>query len=183
MYDFVVIHGSYGSPFENWSPWLISALSAEGKQVLAPQLPVIDQCYLNWEKVFSAYGQFVGENTSFIAHSLGPAFVLDYLVKYKKRVKNLYFLAPFYGLIDIPEFDDVNKTFFFLPCLSEARSFFNKAVCFFSDNDPYVPLAMSKDLAAQIGASTTIIPGGKHLNASAGYTEFPELLKGIREND
>ena len=37
MYDYVIIHGSYGHPFENWEPWLFNVLTSEGKQVLAPQ--------------------------------------------------------------------------------------------------------------------------------------------------
>lgn len=35
MYDYVIIHGSYGHPFENWEPWLFNVLTSEGKQVLA----------------------------------------------------------------------------------------------------------------------------------------------------
>jgi len=183
MYDYVIIHGSFGSPFENWSPWLFNILSEKGKQVLAPQLPTIEQNYHNWDMVFSVYDQFVGKNTSFIAHSLGPAFVLDYLVKHQKQVKNLYFIAPFYGLIKIKEFDDVNRTFFIYPDISIAKPFFKSAWCLFSDNDPYVPITMSKDIADQLSANTMIIPGGKHINASAGFTEFRELLNVIEEHE
>ncbi|MDR0752071.1 MAG: alpha/beta hydrolase [Christensenellaceae bacterium] len=183
MYDFVIIHGSYGSPFENWSPWLFNALTEKGEQVLAPQFPAIDQNYNNWDRVFSAYDQFIGEETSFIAHSLGPAFVLDYLVKYKRQIKNLYLIAPFYGLINIEEFDEVNKTFFIYEDVSVAKPFFKKAFCLFSDNDPYVPISMSKDIAGKLSASTMIVPGGKHLNANAGFTEFSELLKVIEADD
>jgi predicted alpha/beta hydrolase family esterase len=183
MYDYVIIHGSYGSPFENWFPWLFNTLLDKNKQVLAPQLPIIEQDYENWDKVFSTYNQFIGENTSFIAHSLGPAFVLDYLIKYKKRVKNLFFAAPFYGLINIAEFDEVNKTFFIYSDLSQARSYFKNAWCFFSDDDPYVPMTMSKAFTEQLIAETMIIPGGKHLNANAGFIEFKELLHVIEAND
>ncbi len=64
MYDFVIIHGSFGSPFENWSPWLFNALSKQGKQVLAPQLPTIDQNYQDWDSVLYSYNKFIGDNTS-----------------------------------------------------------------------------------------------------------------------
>jgi predicted alpha/beta hydrolase family esterase len=183
MYDFVIIHGSYGSPFENWSPWLFNALTEKGKQVLVPQLPTIKQSYRNWDRVFSVYDQFIGKNTSFVAHSLGPAFALNYLINNKKQVKNLFFVAPFYGLINIKEFDDVNKTFFIYSDVSQAKPFFENAWCLFSDNDPYVSISMSKDIAEQLVAQTIIIPGGKHLNSSAGFKEFDELLKVIDAND
>lgn len=183
MYDYVIIHGSYGCPFENWTPWLFNALTAKGKQVLTPQLPVIDQCYDNWKEVLVSYDKFIDENTSFIAHSLGPAFVLDYLLERQKKVKNLYFAAPFYGLINIKEFDDVNCTFFRHQNLSNARQFFDKAYCFYSDNDPYVPRSMSENISRELMASVQVVRGGGHLNASAGFTEFQDLLKEIEANE
>ena len=39
MFDYVIVHGSYGTPFENWFPWLFQRLSEAGKNVLAPQFP------------------------------------------------------------------------------------------------------------------------------------------------
>lgn len=183
MYDYVIIHGSYGSPFENWFPWLFNSLEQRDKKILAPQFPTINQCYKNWESVLKSYDQFIDENTSFIAHSLGPAFVLDYLLTYKKRIRNLYFVAPFYGLINIKEFDDVNKSFFMYSDLSEAKSYFNNAWCFYSDNDPYVPISMAKEITDRLSAKTIIVPNGKHLNSSAGFVEFNDLLKVIEENE
>ena len=181
MYDFVIIHGSFGSPFENWSPWLFNKLVELGNTVLAPQFPTINQKYDNWEEVLSSYSKFIDENTSIIAHSLGPAFVIDYLVRNRKHIKNLYFVAPFYGLINIEEFDEVNQSFFMLKKLDVAGEYFNKSICLYSDNDPYVPIEMSKGFSADIHAFEHIIPGGKHLNASAGYTTFPELLNVIEK--
>ena len=37
IYDFVIVHGSYGSPFENWFSWLFQKLEAKGFKVLVPQ--------------------------------------------------------------------------------------------------------------------------------------------------
>lgn len=181
MYDFVIIHGSFGSPFENWSPWLFDELGKSGYDVLAPQLPTINQNYQNWENVLSSYDQFIDENTSIIAHSLGPAFVLDYLINKNKKVNNLYFAAPFYGLINIEEFDEVNKSFFIFNDLGQSCKYFNKAICLFSDNDPYVPINMSKDFSNKINATVQIISGGKHLNESAGFNSFNEMLNAIKK--
>ena len=35
IYDFVIVHGSYGSPFENWFSWLFQKLEAKGFKVLS----------------------------------------------------------------------------------------------------------------------------------------------------
>ncbi len=182
MYDYVIVHGSYGHPFENWGPWLFEELSKLGKNVLAPQFPCIDQSYDNWKRVMEAYLPYIDENTSFIGHSLGPAFIVDFLMDEDIKVNNLYLAAPFYGLINIPAFDEVNKTFFKDISLEGAKNHFNKAFCFYSDNDPYVPVALSKDISEKLGACVTIIPNGGHLNASAGIIEFEELKKVVVQN-
>ena len=183
MYDYLIVHGSYGTQFENWFPWLFEQLEQREKKVLAPQFPTINQNLSDWDATLKTYDKYIGENTSIIAHSLGPAFALDYIIQHKKKVKNLYFAAPFYGSINIEEFDSVNKTFFVLSDLSDAKQFFNKAWCFYSDNDPYVPQKMSIDFSQALMAKETIVRGGKHLNASAGFTVFRELLKEIEKND
>ena len=179
MYDFVIVHGSYGHPFENWGPWLFDTLTAEGKNVLAPQFPCINQNYDNWERVMKAYLPFIDQHTSFIGHSLGPAFILDFLKENDIKVNNLYFAAPFYGLIGIQAFDEVNSTFFRMDDLACTQKHFNKAFCLYSDNDPYVPASMSKAISDQLNATIQIIPSGGHLNASAGIIQFDALKEVI----
>lgn len=180
-YDFVIVHGSFGDPFENWIPWLYRKLTAKGKKVLVPQFPALNQNYGSWFKALKAYEDFINEGTSFVAHSLGPAFVVDYLINTQTKVGNLYFAAPFYGLIDIAEFDKVNHTFFMHEDFTEAKSFFDKAVCFYSDNDPYVPNGMSIDFCEALNASASIVSGGGHLNENAGFLTFPQMLEAITE--
>ena len=183
MYDYLIIHGSYGSPFENWFPWLFNKLEQEGKKVLAPQFPTISQNYDNWNSVMQTYDKYIDNNTSIIAHSLGPAFIIDYLYEHKKSVKNLFLVAPFYGLINIADFDFVNKTFFVLSDLTKANEYFHSAWCIFSDNDPYVPISLSKNFSGALNATELIITGGGHLNSSAGYTTFKELWDVIKKNE
>ncbi len=182
MYDYVIIHGSYGHPFENWEPWLFETLTSEGKQVLAPQFPCINQSYDNWKRVMDAYRPFIDENTSFIGHSLGPAFIINYLLDNKLKVNNLYFAVPFYGLINNKDFDEVNKTFFKYNDISEATKYFNNIISFFGDNDPYVPAELVETLTHQLNSPLKIIHNGGHLNASAGLNIFKELKDAIDEN-
>ncbi len=178
MYDFVIIHGSYGSPFENWFPWLVNALEKEGKKVLAPQFPCGEDCqnYDNWCAVLNAYKHLLNNKTTFIGHSLAPAFIVDYLIDNNMIVNNLFSVAPFYDKINIPEFDKVNTPFFNNRNLEKVTALTQKRVCFISDNDPYVPNSLSFDFANRIMAETIIIPYAGHFNASAGFRTFPQLL-------
>ena len=179
MFDYVIIHGSYGSPFENWFPWLYEELTKQGKNVLVPQFPCGAgiQNYENWRKVMDAYKHLIGENTTLIGHSLSPAFIVDYLINNNLKVKSVVFAAPFYGIINIPEFDEVNVPFFTKTDLSRMKYLSSKRICFISNNDPYVPRELSVEFAKQIDGEMIFVDGAGHFNASAGYKTFERLLE------
>jgi len=178
-YDAVIIHGSFGDPFGNWAPWLYSQLTERNKKVLVPHLPTPEaQNLVNWERILGSYSDFISEDTSIIAHSLAPAFVIDFLLNRAKKVDTALFVSPFYDLIDIKEFDDVNRTFFVSGMdISRFTNNAKKRICVYSDDDPYVPIKMSDDFCKKIGAEKHIVPGGQHLNKSSGFSEFPLLLE------
>lgn len=90
--------------------------------------------------------------------------------------------APFYGFIGIENFDNVNQSFFKHSDISKAGEFFNKAICLYSDNDPYVPIEMSKEISKLLHAKQVIVPEKGHLNSSAGMNEFKELKKEIEKD-
>lgn len=185
MYDYVIVHGSFGTPFENWFSWLFNELTARGKNVLAPQFPCGSeiQNYSNWSKVMNAYKGYIGKETSFIGHSLAPAFITDYVLDNSLHVKNLYFAAPFYGLIDIPDFDQVNKPFFFYKDLKRIKTFTQSITCYISTTDPYVPNQLSIDFADMVGAKKVLVENAGHFNAAAGYTHFEQLLEEMMRDE
>ena len=185
MYDYVIVHGSYGTPFENWFSWLFNELTARGKKVLDPQFPCGSdvQNYSNWSKVMNAYKSYIGKETSFIGHSLAPAFITDYILENSLHVKNLYFAAPFYGLIDIPDFDQVNKPFFFNKDLKRIKNFTQSITCYISTTDPYVPNQLSIDFADMVGAKKVLVENAGHFNTAAGYTNFEQLLEEMMRDE
>lgn len=63
--QFLIIHGSYGSPDGNWFPQLKENLEALGQTVFAPQFPVDD-----WEEVTRLGPAASPSNHHFIYHSL-----------------------------------------------------------------------------------------------------------------
>ena len=181
MFDYVIVHGSYGSPFENWFPWLYSELTARGKNVLLPQFPCGEgiQNYENWKKVLDSYRSLIDERTTFVGHSLAPAFIVDYKKKKKMSVNNLILVVPFYGEINIPDFDAVNKPFFFLKNLEKVTDYCKKRICYISNTDPYVPNTLSNEFAKIIDAQVKTFNDAGHFNASAGFTEFSAILEDL----
>ena len=179
MYDYVIVHGSYGSPFENWFPWLYSKLEANGKAVLAPQFPCGEkiQCYDIWKRVMDVYKPYIDENTILIGHSLSPAFIVDYLMEEKMVIKKLICAAPFYGMIGIEAFDYVNRTFFYRKEFEGIEDLVKDIVSFVSKNDPYVPNELSLDFAQKIGSKVILVDNAGHFNAAAGYTTFDQLYR------
>lgn len=78
--NYLIIHGSFGSPFSNWFSWLSDFLTSEGKSVYVPQFPigVGYQNYENWSNLLAYYDNLglVNENTVIIAHSIAPVFMI-----------------------------------------------------------------------------------------------------------
>ena len=49
--------------------------------------------------------------------------------------------------------------------------------CFAGDNDPYVPLSYTQEIADALSTELKVIPNGGHLNTAAGMQQFPLLLE------
>ena len=112
MVNIFIIHGTGGNPQGNWFPWLKEELEKLGHKVFVPKFPTPEnQSLENWLKVFEEYKQYLDENTIVIGHSLGPAFILNILEKQEKPIKAAFLVAGFTGLLNNPQFDELNKTF------------------------------------------------------------------------
>jgi len=86
--NFIIIHGVYSNPEDNWFPWLKKELEGQGYEVIVPKMPTpLDQSLESWLRVFSNYESKINEETVLIGHSLGSAFILNYLEKTGKKIK------------------------------------------------------------------------------------------------
>jgi len=177
-----IIHGSFGSPEENWFPWLRGELEKLGVKVFAPRFPTPEgQSLKSWLNVFEKYKQHLDGETILIGHSLGPAFILNALESLDRPVKACFFAAGFLGKLGNQEFDKVNKGF-------TEREFDWKRIkknggkffVFYSDNDPYVPKEKALELAGHLGVKPVLVKGAGHFNEKAGYEKFPVLLEKIK---
>ena len=174
--NYVILHGSFGSPEGNWFPWLKGELKKRGVRVDVPQMPVGvgEQNYESWEKVL--FKLTVDEDTTIVAHSIAPVFVCKFLVKNKIRVRKLIFVCGFNNYLGIDsDYDHVNKPMF-TNKLGEVKKYCDNIVCLYSDNDPYVKYDAEKEFADAVASEQIVIKNGGHLNSEAGCTELEELL-------
>lgn len=183
MNNYFIIHGSFGSPFANWIPWLRKEIENEGGSVYTPDFPigVGYQNYENWARLFKAYldAGLINEKTTIFAHSIAPVFVCKFLIENQIKVKRLVFVCGFNNYLGInEEYDDVNKTMY-TNDLSAIKNYCDDIICYYSDNDPYVRYEVEKDFVDTVADKQFVIEGGGHLNSESGYTEFKELLKYI----
>ncbi|MEA3514071.1 MAG: alpha/beta fold hydrolase [Nanoarchaeota archaeon] len=178
---FFIIHGAYGDPEGNWFPWLKQKLEELGHEVYIPKFPTPeDQTLKNWMKIFQPYMDKIDEETVFIGHSLGPAFILNILEKVDVKVKACFFVAGFAEFIGNEQFDSINKSF--VDREFEWRRIHRNCEQFYiinSDNDPYVPIIKGNEIANKFGTKAIMINGAGHFNTESGYTEFPQLVEYI----
>ncbi len=183
MVRFILIHGAYGNPEENWFPWLKKELESKGHEVIVPKLPTPENQELEkWMKQFEQHKDKISNDTVLIGHSLGVAFILNVLERIDVKIKAAFLVSGFIGKLGIAEFDDINQSF------TEREFDWNriKQNCekFFvmnSDNDPYVPLKKGEEIAENLDTDLTIVKEGGHINSSAGFDKFELLLRKIEE--
>ena len=179
--NYLLIHGSFGSPLSNWIPYLRKEIEKKNLEVYTPDFPtgVGYQNYENWSKLLKTYvdANIINENTIIFAHSIAPIFICKFLVENKIRVKRLVLVCGFNNYLGIDkDYDTVNESMYFNN-LSDIKNYCSDIVCFYSDNDPYVKYEAEKEFADTITDNHIMISGGGHLNSESGYTEFAELLK------
>ena len=183
--NFLILHGTLGSPDGNWFPWLAGELEKLGHKTLRPQLPTPEgQTPENWIRVIGESAEKLGGNLVIVAHSRSPLAVCQYLQTRTSPITACFFVCGWrirlpdtdatYSRLNNP-FDDLGADW------AKVRQNCPKFVCFASDNDPYVPLDHARDFADKLGAELTIIKGGGHLNAEFGFTHLPQLLDKIEQ--
>lgn len=181
--NYLLVHGSFGSPFSNWIPYLREIIESYERDVYTPDFPtgVGFQNYENWSNLLKTYvsSGILNEDTIVFAHSIAPIFICKFLCENKIKVKRLVFVCGFNNYLGInEEYDTVNKSMYF-DNLRDIKNYCDDIICFYSDNDPYVKFEALKEFADTITEKQIVIPGGGHLNSESDYDEFEELLEYI----
>jgi len=179
----IIIHGAYGSPEENWIPWLKTKLEDLGCQATTPRFPTPENQRLNkWLEILNQAVPKWDEDIIFVAHSLGPALVLKKIEELEEPIKAAFLVSGFIGKLGFKEFDPINASFFekgfnWRKIRQNCKNFF----IYSSDGDPYVPLSKGEEIARNLGVKLNIVHNAGHINATAGYLKFPRLLKDIKK--
>ena len=173
--DILIVPGLAGGTPEHWySRW-------EGKLPTARRVAQEDWHHpdlARWTGQLVAAVEAATKPTILVAHSLGVAFALRLAARAgaAKPYRGAFLAAGFWGTLGLPDYDPINAPFFAPLDWEAARAGCGAGIaCYAADDDPYVPLRRSREIAKRLGAPLQIIPGGKHLNAETGMTAFPEL--------
>ncbi len=180
--NIILIHGTLSSPQNNWFPWLRSYLEKAGHCVASPQFPTPEnQTFDSWLDVATnAMTGWTASDTIIIGHSTGAIMVLRLAELTKTPYRGVISVCPFIEDLGLEPYDTVNHSFAHHDFDWE-RIRRSHVHCFAGDNDPYVPLKLSQNVAEAAHAPLTVVPGGQHLNSEAGYLEFPALLPVLNE--
>lgn len=172
----IIVHGWGASPKDNWFPWLGEKLEENGFRVNIPDFPNTNYPKLDeWLAHFKKSVK-VDKETILIGHSLGPVFILRFLegLEEGRTVKVCFFVSGFAKSLGIPE----TENFFDEPFdWQKIKRACPKFFLINSDNDPYIPIEIGKDLAKKLGIELMIEKNGGHLNAPGGFLTYPRLLK------
>lgn len=190
---FVIFHGAFGGPSENWFPWLKDELEASGHEVFVPKFPVEDYDQLtlsgpktktvnqnlhNWMAVFDELLlKLNGKELCFIGHSIAAVFILHAVIKHNLNLDSAIFVAPFLTKLNpkLWQFQVVNQTFYNDKFdFSKLKKLIPISYTVFSDNDPYVDIKYPLRFTKKMQSEKIIVKGGKHLGSN--YKEFPLLL-------
>lgn len=179
----IMLHGAHGGPDTNWFPWLHGRLEAGGIEVVRPRLPTPEgQSLSAWLEAYDlAVAPLPSASTLLVGHSLGAAFALRLIERAVEPVAGLFLAAGFVGALGLPDYDTINHSFFVAPfdwpAIRKRKG--HSVRCWAGENDPYVPLSRSQDIATYLEAPLEIVPSGGHLNSETGFTTFPQMRDAI----
>ena len=193
-YNYIIVHGTFGHPGENWFPWLAEELCkldlsgrTQKEDILIPHFPSSDcSDYESWKSILMGYidSGIINKNTIFVCHSLGPLFVSKVLIEEQVKVKGIISVeAAANHLMGNPAFDKINSTFF-VPSweyLENVKKYIDFNYCFYTDNDPHIPYNILLTYVKHAATKSFFIPNAGHFNSMSGYTKFPQLLELIRD--
>lgn len=180
----LIVHGVYGTPKENWFPWLKKELEKIGFEVIVPQLPTPEGHNLKkWLKVWQKYKSELDEKTILIGHSMGATFLLSVLENLEKPIKATFLIAGFASPTGVdPEIDELNKSFTDKSFdWGKIKQNCQKFYIFQSDNDHYVSFKKAQELSDNLETKITLVKNAGHFNKVAGYIKFELLLDTIKE--
>jgi predicted alpha/beta hydrolase family esterase len=178
----IILHGSYGTPTGNWLPWLAKHVQSYGYSIALPTFPTpVGQSITAWKQAFHAQVGRLTPDAIVVGHSMGAGFALCLLEESEHPILGTFLASGFIGALGLPDYDRVNASFFASPFdWQTIRKLAGYVRVYAGDDDPYVPLEHTNEIARQLATPLIIIQGGAHLNEETHFVTFPQLLEDIK---
>jgi len=177
---YIIIHWTFGNPQENRFPWLKESLEKQWHDVYVPQFPTPEnQTPEAWCEVLQRDVPFVfDDETVLIGHSLWALYILDILDRERSiSIAQAIFVSWFNTELWNETFDSLNSPFIKEYNRERIKNNVHEVVIFHWDNDPYVPISEAENLHFHLWWSLHLIKNGWHLNETAWFTTFTQLLE------
>jgi uncharacterized protein len=187
MEQALILHGSFGSPYENWFEWLNSALQQRGVTCAVPWMPTpAGQTFENWARILDAYSAigYLAPSATLVTHSSAGAFALKYLARRELKIHRLVTVAGFNRFFSgDADFDAINAELFVSDDeLRVARARVADVTCFYSSSDPYLPSSILESFCRSLEGNGIELPQGGHFNTTSGFRDFPQLLEHLTQS-
>lgn len=176
----LILHGTGGSPDDNWFQWLKNQLAWRGYEVSAPQLPGADRP--NLDAYWSALCDFdFNEKTLIIGHSSGATAALGLL----QRLASTVVVDHVITVAGFPWDKGYNcEELFEEPFHWDViRAHASRFSVVWSPDDPHVDAEQTEALANELGVEPVVLEDMAHFSISTGGRRFrtlPVLLDLLR---
>ena len=173
----LLLHGWGGSDDPHWQALLAGKIATNYGTVC---FPLLDNCHFpsknRWLKqTKEIIARF--QPTTVVCHSLGNT--LWFWLCQEPNIPTLQRLI----MVSPPSLNTTEKTIkSFFPCQIPNNIHAKNIELIVSDNDPWISIDESKEIADAIGANYTLIENAGHINADSGYGEW-ELIDNMLPGD
>lgn len=185
----VLLHGTDGSPYDHWFPWLKKELEECGYEVFAPTLP---ENHTPNRDIYEEYLKKSGwdfSNNLLIGHSSGTTTILNLLMaEWFPKVKAAVMVGTFLNekltksadWYETGQFDNLFVKDF---DIDKIKSKCSEFIFVHGDNDHACGYEDAKEFCQKLDGDFTTIKNGAHLSGSSGITEIPEIVEKLTEKN
>lgn len=184
----VILHGTDGTPDDNWQTWLKTQLEEAGYEVFAPQLPGCHKPNLKTYDKFLRESGWDFKDNVVIGHSSGATTVLNLLsAGWFPNIKAAVLAGTFLNEKLTKDADWVEPGQFANLFLDryDPENLKQKSDKFYfihGDNDPYCDIDDARKLCKEVGGTFITVKNGHHLGKSSGVSELPQLLAALQRD-
>ncbi len=166
---------------KKWHAEYFDKKLGKGFQIIRTRMPMTDNAkYEEWKIVFERYILFLKDNVILLGLSLGGTFLAKYLSenKFPRKILSVYLVAaPFDDTLPT---EDLAGGFKLKSDLSLIEKNCKKITLLFAKGDDVVPVEHAKKYREKLENAKIIVYN--HIKSHFQISEFPELVKMIRED-